>query len=76
MRWAAVTHDRTIVCMRARRLAANEGSLHVEDNGDLKSTSRVREPWGVARRGGTLERCKESTSGLHGAADPVVLVRV
>lgn len=47
MRWAAVTHDRTIVCMRARRLAANEGSLHVEDNRDLKSTSRVREPWGV-----------------------------
>lgn len=76
MRWTAVTHDRAILCLRARRLVIKACPPHVDDNRDLESTSRVRGPWSVARRGGTLERCKPSNKELHGAADPVALVRV
>lgn len=76
MRWTAVTHERAMLCLRARRLAIRACPLHVDDNRDLESTFRVREPWSVTRRGGTLERCKPSDKELRGAADPVGLVRV
>lgn len=49
MRWSAVTHDQRVPHLRAGRLATKTCSLHVDDNGVLKSTSILVEAGGRGR---------------------------